>query len=207
MANIHFEKIGDVWKHLPLAEMLSIEQPRRYWESHSGSAQYPLSHSWEREYGVFYFLEHVKTSQMLRRSSYLRILGMHMRDGQLLEYPGSPMIAMELLQQVSTEFLFCDIDRKSIQNIKSTAEVLSLPLTRLHAVQTDGVTRLSNMAAQLRDEEITTTFVHIDPYDPLEKSENGIDSIEFFCTLYKREPKQYCAVRVRNQAIQGLSSC
>jgi hypothetical protein len=36
MANIHYAKIGDVWKHLPLAEVLSIERPGRYWEATSG---------------------------------------------------------------------------------------------------------------------------------------------------------------------------
>ncbi len=38
MANRHFGRIGDVWKHLPLAEILLLETPRRYWETHAGSA-------------------------------------------------------------------------------------------------------------------------------------------------------------------------
>jgi hypothetical protein len=33
MANTHYGEIGDIWKHLPLAEILAIERPRRYWES------------------------------------------------------------------------------------------------------------------------------------------------------------------------------
>gem|GEM_PF-3449085 len=35
MANKHFGSIGDIWKHLPLAEILEIERPRNYWESHA----------------------------------------------------------------------------------------------------------------------------------------------------------------------------
>ncbi len=35
MANVHYGGIGDIWKHLPLAEILSIETPSTYWESHS----------------------------------------------------------------------------------------------------------------------------------------------------------------------------
>jgi hypothetical protein len=54
MANIHYGNIGDVWKHLPLAEILSMEAPNTYWESHAGSSQYPLTHSAERDYGVFF---------------------------------------------------------------------------------------------------------------------------------------------------------
>ena len=33
MANRHYGRIGDVWKHLPLAEILRIERPGEYWES------------------------------------------------------------------------------------------------------------------------------------------------------------------------------
>jgi hypothetical protein len=38
MANRHFGKIGAVWKHLALAEILAGENPRAYWESHAGCA-------------------------------------------------------------------------------------------------------------------------------------------------------------------------
>lgn len=38
MANRHFAKLADVWKHLPLVEVLSIERPANYWESHAGHA-------------------------------------------------------------------------------------------------------------------------------------------------------------------------
>jgi hypothetical protein len=57
MANVHYARIGDVWKHLPLAEVLTIERPGRYWESHAGSSSYPLTRSPQRDYGVFLFLE------------------------------------------------------------------------------------------------------------------------------------------------------
>ena len=43
MANQHYGKIGDVWKHLPLAEILGMLKPTEYWESHAGSTRYPLS--------------------------------------------------------------------------------------------------------------------------------------------------------------------
>ena len=50
MANVHYARIGDVWKHLSLAEVLRIGCPRRYWESHAGSSSYPLTRSPERDY-------------------------------------------------------------------------------------------------------------------------------------------------------------
>ena len=70
MANVYYARIGDVWKHLPLAEVLRIERPGRYWESHSGSSSYPLTRSPEREYGVFLFLERADRSSALEGSAY-----------------------------------------------------------------------------------------------------------------------------------------
>ena len=43
--NTHFAELGDVWKHLPLAEILRINLPRQYWETHAGSASYALTES------------------------------------------------------------------------------------------------------------------------------------------------------------------
>jgi hypothetical protein len=78
MPNRHFGEIGDVWKHLPLASILQIENPRYYWETHSGSAIYALNQVdkeslWKKDYGVVsyqitfmtlqtsYILEKIKT--------------------------------------------------------------------------------------------------------------------------------------------------
>src|SRR2546422_7597359 len=43
--NHHFAELGDVWKHLPLAEVLRVNPPRLYWETHAGSASYLLTES------------------------------------------------------------------------------------------------------------------------------------------------------------------
>jgi 23S rRNA (adenine2030-N6)-methyltransferase len=98
MANIHYARTGDVWKHLPLAEVLEIECPGSYWESHAGSASYPLTHSPERDYGVFLFLERAVRSSVLEGSAYRRLLYLRERgETPPTTYPGSPLIAMELL--------------------------------------------------------------------------------------------------------------
>ena len=52
VANRHFGKAADVWKHLPLLEILSIERPRQDWESHAGSAEYTWVDDHERRYGA-----------------------------------------------------------------------------------------------------------------------------------------------------------
>src|SRR6516162_8570381 len=42
MANQHFGNIGDVWKHVVLAEVLEREPPAWYAETHAGSAAYAV---------------------------------------------------------------------------------------------------------------------------------------------------------------------
>jgi 23S rRNA A2030 N6-methylase RlmJ len=41
--NPRFANVGDVVKHLVLAEVLAWRQPLLYREAHSGAADYPLS--------------------------------------------------------------------------------------------------------------------------------------------------------------------
>lgn len=74
MANTHFAEIGDVWKHLPLAEVLAIERPGRYWETHAGSALYPLTPSPQRDFGAYQLLAHANQAAALQRSTYVRLL-------------------------------------------------------------------------------------------------------------------------------------
>src|SRR5919201_4868027 len=50
MANPHFARIGDVWKHGPLVEVLTTMRPDLYAETHAGSAAYQLTPSPERGY-------------------------------------------------------------------------------------------------------------------------------------------------------------
>ena len=50
MANTHFGKLADVWKHLPLAEILAIERPPTYWETHAGGGAYAMADDPERRY-------------------------------------------------------------------------------------------------------------------------------------------------------------
>src|SRR5690242_16668024 len=57
MANKNFGNIGDVWKHVVLAEVLEREPPAWYAETHAGSGAYAVVHSGGREYGFAHFLE------------------------------------------------------------------------------------------------------------------------------------------------------
>jgi hypothetical protein len=81
MANVHYAEIGDVWKHLPLAEVLQIEAPRRYLESHAGSSSYPLTPSLERNYGALRFASEAERSPVLDGCAYRRLLAHYAEDG------------------------------------------------------------------------------------------------------------------------------
>ena len=184
MANVHYAEIGDVWKHLPLAEVLAIEAPRRYLESHSGSSSYPLTASPERDYGALRFASLAARSPVLEASVYRRLLTRYGGDGGApATYPGSPLIAMSLLgredepRAPGARFVFCDVDGGSLSTISEDARGLGLPEDRLRLVEGDGISAIGRQLAGLTEEEAAATFLHADPYRPLEAGEDGATSL------------------------------
>lgn len=163
MANRHYGNIGDIWKHLPLAEMLAIERPARYWESHAGSSEYALERSPARDYGVFHFLRFAGGSLDLAGSSFLCLLdGLRTAQGNLEVYPGSPRLAMEMLGG-RCEYLFCDLDGGSLETIEGTACSLGIPAVNLKCVRADGVATVLAAASALSAEAAAATLIVIDP--------------------------------------------
>lgn len=185
MANVHYASIGDVWKHLPLAEILRIEHPLRYWETHSGSSSYPLTYSPERDYGAFAFLERAGRSPGLQGSAYWRLLARH-GSASALTYPGSPLIATELLGDVGGHFLFCDLDGESLSNIADDSRALGVPLGSVGLVEGDGVSNLAAELSGLTEEKAAGTFLLVDPYRPLEPNSEGETPMGLFARAAKR---------------------
>ena len=185
MANVHYAKIGDVWKHLPLAEVLRIERPGYYWESHAGSSSYPLTRSPERDYGVFLFLERAGSSAALEDSAYRQLLYLCGSGRTLQTYPGSPRIAMELLGNAA-EFVFCDLDGQSLATIAQDARALGVPSGRVRLLHGDGVSALEEELAALAEEEASTTFLHVDPYRPLDPGHGGQTPLGLFARAARR---------------------
>ena len=72
--NNHFAELGDVWKHLPLAEILRVDPPHAYWETHAGSASYLLTESASRLHGALRFLSLAPYDPDLRSCAYLAAL-------------------------------------------------------------------------------------------------------------------------------------
>ena len=183
MANIHFGRIGDVWKHLPLAEILTIERPHHVWESHAGSAYYHLTPSYERDYGVYRVRARAADAPHLAQSRYVGLLRSLETDGRLRVYPGSPAIAMRLLGNESTGFVFCDTDPDSLADIQATAERLGITATRLRLIHGDGLTALAQLGNLLAPDEAAITLAHIDPYQTLLAGDSGLNSFDLLCRL------------------------
>jgi len=183
MANRHYGNIGDIWKHLPLAEILASERPGQYWESHAGSAEYPLDHSPSRDYGVFHFLEGAGGSLGLASSSFLCLLeGLRSSDGRLAVYPGSPCLAMEMLRERAS-YLFCDIDRGSLKTIEQAARSLSIPAGSVRCVKADGVATVAEAIGGLTRGLARATLIFIDPCagdDPFTRSEARPSPMDVF---------------------------
>lgn len=74
MANHHFGNFGDLWKHLPLAELLALAHPARHWETHAGSALYNMTPSRGRDHGVNWYLNHAGEHRVARDITYSRLI-------------------------------------------------------------------------------------------------------------------------------------
>ena len=158
MANRHFGNIGDVWKHVVLAEVLEREPPAWYAETHAGSGAYAVVHSGGREYGFLHFLEVAPRFPVLARSPYCAIASSYVQSDRRL-YPGSALLAMTVLGD-TTSYLLCDLDRDSVIDLRRWSR--ELDLHNCEVVEADG---MAAVAARLDSETHRPGLVHIDPFD------------------------------------------
>jgi 23S rRNA A2030 N6-methylase RlmJ len=155
--NPHFAALGDVWKHLVLAELLRLHPPKHYWETHAGSASYPLTGSNTRNHGAVRFLAEAPSDPDLRNTAYLDVLR-SMPDS----YPGSPLLAISLLGN-RADYVLCDLDPQSVASLRhATGDLHAL------VMQADGMATLKALAER-EDVEPENVIVHIDPFEALER--------------------------------------
>jgi len=175
MANRHFAALGDVWKHLPLAEILRLRPPAHYWETHAGSPAYALTESPARAHGAIRFLSVAPTDSTLEACSYLDAL--RSKPGT---YLGSPALAMRALGK-DAGYLFCDRDAESARDLREAGTDF-----RVRVVEADGVSTIRREAdeAGLNPSEV---LVHIDPYDPYERlNSDSMTPVELAAALAGR---------------------
>ncbi|HSK98887.1 MAG TPA: hypothetical protein VK869_00990 [Rubrobacteraceae bacterium] len=65
--------------------------------------------------------------------------------------------------------MFCDIDGASLANIAEDARALGVSAGRVRLVHGDGIPALEEELAGLAEGEASGTFLHVDPYRPLER--------------------------------------
>jgi 23S rRNA A2030 N6-methylase RlmJ len=171
MANRHFGNIGDVWKHVALAEVLEREPPGWYAETHAGSGVYPVVHDGGREFGILRFLEVAPRFAVLARSRYRAIAASYVESDRGL-YPGSALLAMTVLGDASS-YLLCDLDRESITDLRRWSRELGLH--RCEVAEVDG---MAAVAAWLDGEPRGSGLVHIDPFDPDARAPGGYSALE-----------------------------
>ena len=152
--NQHFGKLGDIWKHLPLAEILKIRPPLPYWETHAGSASYAMNKISESAHGATRFLSHAPEDPDLGACAYLNMLQLNPDV-----YPGSSMIAIQSLG-TKADYLFCDLDPESIETLKEAATGVNAQV-----IERDGVSTIGK-ESELKRVYAGDVFVHIDPFDP-----------------------------------------
>jgi 23S rRNA (adenine2030-N6)-methyltransferase len=186
MANPHFAKFADIWKHVPLLEVLRIERPSRYWETHAGTALYPLTPSPEREYGIYHFLRHVADEQVPSQSAYNSALtALPSRDGIPTEYPGSAVLAMLVERRDVAEYLFCDKDPASAVSLKNAAVGLGLK-DRTRVVRGDGPGTIWTASETLPSGKEGTVVCHLDPFNSFAAEPGGPSSLQLFERLARK---------------------
>jgi 23S rRNA (adenine2030-N6)-methyltransferase len=156
---IHFGRIGDILKHLPLAEYLKAERPRKYIETNSASPVHALSNSPEQKYGIYHFMNNCHKSDLLKTSAYYRILKTFNPDN-ITTYPGSSAIALSLLKQSDCRFCFYDIEVEAIQNIENFTSRTGVK-EMSQCINEDSI---SGIYKRLDDFD-GKSFIHFDPYD------------------------------------------
>ena len=93
---------------------------------------------------------------------------------------------MKLLESAGGRFVFCDLDGASLATIVEDARALGVPAGRVRLVQGDGVSALQDELAGLAEEEASGTFLHVDPYSPLEPGRGGESPLGLFAGASER---------------------
>ena len=166
-----------------MAQLLQTQAPAAYWESHAGAADYELTHSLARNYGAYYFFHNVHRSERLLRTPYYEILrSLASGVDEPRTYPGSPLIAMRMLKDSASRFLFCDVDQDSLSTIHRRADELKLA-ARVETDQGNGVTTLGREISVRSLADAPRIFAHLDPYLPFANDDDGRDTVDLFCEL------------------------
>jgi len=154
----HFGNIGDIWKHLPLCEVLHVEKPDSYIESNSAFPTYSLTKSPEKEYGIYHFFEMAVKHNILSESQYFKQIKKYNKE-RLLHYLGSPALAINMLHYSANQFEFYDLEAEPLTEIEQYAKIFSSN-NKISTHNTDSIKALIEKI----DSFTANDFLFIDPY-------------------------------------------
>ena len=172
MTSRHFGRISEVWKHLVLAELLSVERPGALLDTHAGDATYPVLEDAERRFGVLTFNDILERDATLRDSAYAAVLSTLRSGSTLAVIPGGPLVALEVLGPDAT-YLFCDLDQASAANIREAAARREARSARV--LTSDGI---QSVHAALAEHGTAKVVVFIDPFDHYAVSPSGLSALD-----------------------------
>lgn len=175
MSYEHYAKFADVWKHLLLCTALDLERPSRYIESNSAYAQYLLSSTPEQLHGIFWFLEHARSIDVLSQSLYYQLeLEWNRKSGGPF-YLGSPGLAIRILASQRTSFIFFDLEQAALQSIEEFAFAQTPPIA-VDLRRQDSLLGVREVLSEASAED----FLFTDPYDPFTPNGAGDDYFQLF---------------------------
>lgn len=172
MPYTHFGKQADIWKHIVLCQLLDYEKPDVYVETNSASAAYELIRTPEQEYGIYHFFNKAVDYDVLKNSVYYGLEDDAMKKKC---YIGSPGLAMSILGQVANRYLFFDIEKEPLENIKEFALDKGLE-NKVITFNQDSISEVMNLLPSLPK----STFIHIDPYEIDKRDCNGYTYLDLF---------------------------
>ena len=170
MSYKHYGEIGDIWKHLPLCEVITMERPTVYVETNSAYSQYSLDRTPAQEYGIFNVIGKAEAFPSLQESAYYKLIKPFVMEGK---YLGSPGLAMTFLNNITESFVFFDLEKEALENITSFANERNIH-GQVRVINKDSVSGLLEMLPTLPP----STFIHIDPYlidDPNAEGKTYLD--------------------------------
>lgn len=170
MGYTHYGKQAEVWKHLPLCDLIAIEQPSVYVETNSAYAEYNLQATPEQCYGIYHFLEKA-TTHAVNDSLYSRLERAALAENR---YIGSPGLAMAILGEKS-HYIFFDIDADALRSIEEFGKKHELS-DRIELHHRDSIAGMRELLPRLP----LSSFIHIDPYRIDTPDENGYTYLDVF---------------------------
>lgn len=179
----HSGEIGDLWKHLPLCDVLEIEKPMRYYETNAAYAEWLLEQTDRTLYGIFHAYK--QEDSELKNSSFFKILT-KINFVSTHRYYGSPGLAMNILASTNTNFYFHDIEQQALDDILKFSEKYNLK-ERVSVYCGDSINAFLQESYRFNQND----FIFIDPYTPFNCNESSKSFLDVFAKAYFSNAKTF----------------